>query len=118
MALPLMALTLSGAAVGSAMSLDQTVASLGARSTSVTRCGSAALTAVPNLSGSSTVSVTVGNLPSACGGATIQVALNNGSAVSTGSSTVPGGGGSVTVNLAGSVAITTNQQIEVLLTGP
>ena len=64
------------------------------------------------------MSVTVGSLPAACGGATIQAAVNNGSANSNGSATVPAAGGSVTITLAAGVAVATTMQTDVVITGP
>ena len=72
----------------------------------------------PNLSGANIASVTVSALPPACGGATIQAAVNNGVSASSGSATVPLGGGSVTVAFAVAVAATTGEQLDVVMIGP
>jgi hypothetical protein len=109
---------LSGMTVGAAASLTRATDGLGAVKVSVPRCTNVGLLVLPNLSGSNVISVTVSNLPSACGGAAIQATVNSGSANSSGSGTVPAGGGSVTVILAAGVAATTNAQIELLVTGP
>jgi len=109
---------LAGLTVGAASSLGQATNGLGAVKLTVARCTSAGLLVLPILSGSNIVSVTVDNLPSSCGGAAIQATVNNGSANSSGSASVPAGGGSVTVTLAAGVAATTSAAVDVLVTGP
>ena len=73
---------------------------------------------VKKQSGTNVVSVTVGNLPSTCGGATLQAAVSNGSTSSTGSATVPSGGGSVVVTLGAAVALAAADETDLVLTGP
>jgi len=114
----LASLALAGTVVGLAASLAFAAGSLGASQMTVPRCTSAGLRIIQNLSGSNVISVTVSNLPAGCGGATIHATVNNGDANSSGSNAVPGGGGSVTVTLASSVAATTTHQIDIVLTGP
>ena len=109
---------LVGLGVGSAASLSFASSSIGAARLSVPRCTSAGLSVLQNLSASNVVSVTIGGLPSSCGGATIQVTLNNGSTNSSGSGSVPVGGGSATVTLASAVAASTNEQTDIVITGP
>jgi hypothetical protein len=92
--------------------------SLGMASTSTPRCTNAGLGLIQNLAGSNVISVTVNNLPSACGNATLQVTLNNLTASSGGSASVPAAGGSVTVTLAAAVAMSTTEEIDLVLTGP
>ena len=112
------ALLLVGLAVGVAASLPLSTRTLGAAKVGVPRCTTAATNVISNLSGSSLVSVTISNLPGACGGATVQAAINNGTSSSSGSATVPAGGGSVTVTLSAAVAASTTAQTDVVLTGP
>lgn len=112
------ALMVVGVSVGLAASLSLSPGSLGAARVVVPRCTSTGFGVVNNLTGNNVVSVTVSSLPAACGGATVQVAVNNGSVSSTGSGTVPAAGGSVTITLAASVADTTFAETDVLLTGP
>ena len=107
-----------GVSLGLTASLSVSPRSLGAARLTVPRCTSSGFGVVNNLTGSNVVSVTVSNLPAGCGGATVQVAVNNGSASSTGAATVPAAGGSLTVALAAAVADTTFAQTDVLLTGP
>ena len=111
-------LALIGLVVGMAASLVTAADSLGTRQLAVPRCTSAGLAVLQNLSGSNVISVTVSNLPAACGGATIDATVNNLTTNSSGSATVPGGGGSVTVTLASAIAAATTEQIDVVLTGP
>jgi hypothetical protein len=107
-----------GLSAASAASLNASTGTLGAVKQSVPRCTTANLLVVNNLSGSNVASVTVSSIPASCASATIQAAVNNGTANGSGSSTVPAGGGSVTVTLGTAVAVTTNIQTEVLMTGP
>jgi hypothetical protein len=107
-----------GLSAAVAASLNVASSRLGAVDVTVPRCTTAGLLVINNLSGSTVVSVTVSSIAAACGGATIQATVSNGSTNSSGSSTVPGGGGSVTVSLASAPTVTTNMQTEILMTGP
>jgi hypothetical protein len=104
--------------IGLAASLSSASQSIAANRVSTPRCTNAGLLVVPNLSGANVASVTVSSVPTACGGATIQAAVNNGATASSGSATVPAGGGSVTVTLAAAIAATTGEELDVVLTGP
>ena len=104
--------------VGAAASLAVTSGSLGAGSVLLPRCTTAGLGVIQNLSGSNVISVTVSGLPVACGNGTLLVAVNDGTASSTGSTTVPTGGGSVTVTLATAVAVSTAETTDVIVVGP
>lgn len=105
-------------AVGAAASLAAGSGSLGAGSVAMPRCTTAGLGVIQNLSGSNVISVTVSGLSSACGNGSLQVAVNNGTASSTGSATVPTGGGSITVTLATAVAVSTAETTDVMVVGP
>jgi hypothetical protein len=110
--------TAAGAVVGAAASLNLTSSSLGAATTSTPRCTTAALTVLQNLTAANVVSVTVGAIPAACGGATLQATVNNGVTNSGGSAVVPGGGGSVTVTIAVPTAVTASEETDLVLVGP
>jgi hypothetical protein len=101
-----------------AASLAAVSSSLGAATVTVPRCTTAGLSFIPNLSGSNVASVTVGSIPASCGSATIALAVNNGSASSTGSATIAAAGGSVTVTLAAGVPATTAIEIDAVISGP
>ncbi len=117
-ALAIALLMATGVVVGAAASLSFTSSTLGAARTTTPRCTAASLTVLNNLTATTVSSVVVGALPGACGGATLQVTVNNGVANSSGSAAVPGGGGSVTVTLAVAVAVTANLQTDLVLVGP
>ncbi|MDH4333761.1 MAG: hypothetical protein OEW24_00610 [Chloroflexota bacterium] len=108
----------TGVVIGAAASLSLTSGTLGAATTTVPQCTTAGLTVFQNLSGSTVVSVTVGAIPAACAGATLQVTVNNGVTNASGSATVPGGGGSVTVALGTAPAVTTSEQTDLVMVGP
>lgn len=108
----------TGAVIGNAASLSFASGSLGAATTATPRCTTAGLTVFQNLTAGTVTSVTVGVLPAACGGATLQVTVNNGVTNSSWSAAVPGGGGSVTVNLPVPPAVTAAEQTDLVLVGP
>lgn len=111
-------LTASGVVVGSAASLALASGLLGTATAATPRCTTAALSVLQNLSAGTVVSVTVGNLPAGCGGATLQVTLNNGITTASGSAAVPGGGGSVTVTLGSAPAVAASERTDLILVGP
>lgn len=117
---PVLAVGILVASVGVALaaSLSLGANTLGAATASTPRCTTAGLGVLQVLSGSNVVSVTVSSLPSGCGGATLQATLNNGTTSSSGSATVPAGGGSVTVTLASAIALGQVDEIDLVLTGP
>jgi hypothetical protein len=104
--------------VGSAASLTAGSKSLGAQGVAVPRCDTDGFTLVQNLSSSNVVSVTVSGIAAACATGTMSVTLNNGTSNSSGTVTVPSGGGSVTVTLATPVAAKDSEEIDVSVTGP
>ena len=106
--------------VGHASSLSMASRSLGAKGVAVPRCATGAFTIVPNLSGANVVSVTVGQIPATCANGTLQLTLNNGTANSSGSYTVPASGGpfSTTITLGTPVAAKDADQIDISLMGP
>jgi hypothetical protein len=106
------------AGIGAATSLTLTTASVGAASAATPRCTTAGLTVIQNLSGTTVVSVTVGNLPAACGGAVLQATVNNGTTVGSGSATVAAGGGSLTISLGVAPAVTVSELTDLIVTGP
>jgi hypothetical protein len=114
----LAALVALTALVGLAASLSVNPATIGGTSVAVGRCTATGLSVLPNLTGTAIVSVTVSPLPAACGNATLKVTVNNGLVNSSGSATVPAGGGSVTVPLAVATAVTTTVQTDLVLVGP
>ena len=104
------------AAFAEALALED--GSLGVAMVSTPRCTTAGLGVIQNLTGTNVVSVTVSGLPSGCGGATLQLTVNNLLTSSSGSATIPAGGGSVTVPLALPVAVTSTEEIDLVITGP
>jgi len=111
---------LAGAAAlpGAAASIALTTGTLGAATVAVPRCTTAGLTVFQNLSAGIVVSVTVTGLPTSCGGALAQATVNNGLVNASGSTTVPAGGGAITVVLGAAVAVTAAEQTDLLLIGP
>ena len=104
--------------VARASSLIVGTKSLGANRASVSRCDTDGLSVQHVLSGSNIVSVSVGQISAACAGGSLSVAVNNGTANSTGSTAVPAGGGSVSVTLASPVAMKDSVEIDVAIAGP
>jgi hypothetical protein len=116
--LGLLLLGAAGASVGAASSLAFSSNTLGAAKVATPRCTAAGLTVFQNLAAGTVVSVTVGALPAACGGATLQLTVNNGTVNATGSAAVPAGGGSVTVTLGSAPAVSTAEQTDLVVIGP
>ncbi|MDQ6793315.1 MAG: hypothetical protein M3067_00550 [Chloroflexota bacterium] len=114
----LVLLSIMGAVLGAAASVNLSSDTLGAARAATSRCTAAGLTVFPNLSAGTVVSVTVGGLPAACGGATLQATVNNGVTSGSGSIAVPAGGGSVTVVLGSAPAVTTAEQTDLVVIGP
>jgi len=108
----------TGAAIGAAASVNVTSTTLGVATATVPRCTASGLSVLQNLSAGTVTSVTVGVLPAACGGAILQVTVNNGVTSASGSAAVPGGGGSVTVALGSTPAVTAVEQTDLVLVGP
>jgi len=111
-------IALSGVLIGAAASLGLSSTTLGAATTSTPRCTAAGLSVIQSLSAGTVVSVTVGNLPAGCGGATLQVTVNNGIANGSGSAAVAAGGGSLTVTLGSAPAVRVADEIDIVLVGP
>jgi hypothetical protein len=108
----------AGASPAFASALSVGAGSVGMASATAPRCTTAGLGVIQNLSGSNVISVTVSGLPSGCAAATLQLTVNNQTTSSGGSATVPAGGGSVTVSLATAVAISSTEEVDLVLTGP
>ena len=100
------------------MNLNGASTSVGAGGSSVPSCDTDGVSVIPNLSSGNVVSATVGGIAAGCGGATLNLAVNNGTANSSGWATVPGGGGSLTVTLASAVPGTDVEQIDLTIAGP
>ena len=114
----ILAIVLGGTVIGAAASLNLTSGTLGANSLTTPRCTTANLSVLQNLTGNNVASVTITGLPAACGGGTLQAAVNNGTANSAGSAAVPVGGGSVTVTLAAAVPVSEAAETDVVVVGP
>ena len=91
---------------------------LGANLAAVAPCDPDGFSVRQTLSGSSVSSITVSGIASACATGTLSVTLNNGATFTTASGTVPAGGGSMTLSLSPTVAITDHHTADVTITGP
>ena len=111
-------ITVASAVVGAAASVTLATGSLGAAKVTVPRCTTSAYYVTQNLAVNNVVSITLTAVPAACGGATALVTLNNMTTSSSGSGTVPAGGGSITVSIASAIAATTIEEIDIVLVGP
>jgi hypothetical protein len=92
--------------------------SLGANTAAVARCDSDGVGVLQNLSGANVVSVTVSGIASGCAGGTLSVAVDNATTSSSGTATVPGGGGTMTVALSASVPAKDVEEVDVAVSGP
>lgn len=103
---------------GFASSLPSSSGTLGAGNATVPKCQTSAITVTQTLSGSNVVSVTVAGISSTCGNGTLTAAVDNLTSASSGSATIPAGGGSVTATLASAVAAKDVERIDVSILGP
>lgn len=116
--LAVLVLSAAGLSTGFAASVTVGPGSIGTARVSAPRCTTAGLGVIQNLSGSTVVSVTVTNLPSSCGTATLQATVNNGSVTASGSATIPAAGGSVIVTLGSAPAVAVAEETDLVITGP
>lgn len=107
-----------GTVVGVAASLGVATGTIGTDLDVAPRCTNAALQVIPVLTTGAVSSVIVSTLPAGCGGATLKVSVNNGTASGSGSVTVPGGGGSVSVPISVAPLLDANVQTDLVLEGP
>jgi hypothetical protein len=108
---------------GLASSLSTVTHTLGDGGADVSRCDTDGMKVVLNfgtVTGQTTsfVSAAVTQISSVCATGVLSVNVNNGTTNSSGSATVPAGGGSVTVTLAGPVVATDSVQSDLAITGP
>ena len=103
---------------GHAASLSATTPTLATAGVALARCDTDGFTVIPNLTTINVTSVTVGQIAAACAGGVLAATVNNGIINSSGSGTVPGGGGSLTVTLGVPVPAKDSEQIDVAITGP
>lgn len=106
-----------GGAVARAASIGASTRTLGAGGAAVVRCDSDGIVGRPGLSGTNVVGVIVTGVAPACGGRTISATVT-GATTQTGSATIPGGGGTVTVTLPTAVALAATMRIDLVVVGP
>jgi hypothetical protein len=103
---------------GLATSMSSSTDTLASNNVAVGRCETDGITVLQNLSGGNIVSVTLGQIASACGNGSLNASVNNGLTSSTGSGTVPAGGGSLTVTFGTPVAPRDAVEFDVAISGP
>jgi len=105
--------------VGHAASITTASPSLGGKAATVGRCDTDGFTLVETVVGTSTnvTGVTVSGIAAACAGQTLSAALNNGTTSSSGTATVPAGGGTVTITFASAVPGTGGGELDVAVGG-
>lgn len=84
----------------------------------VPRCDLDGVSMVPNVTTTSVTSVTVSGIASACATGLLSVTVRSGASFSTGTATVPGGGGSMVITLASTVPMTQSMTIDLTIAGP
>lgn len=109
--------TLAWAAPGFAGGLSPSSKTLGANGLAVPRCDTNAVGVTQNLTAANVVSVTISNIDAACANGTLRVTVNNGTTTSSGSGTVPAGGGSLTVTIT-SIAQQHADEVDFAISGP
>jgi hypothetical protein len=117
-AVAILATVLALAGPGLASGMSWSTKSLGTNGVAVGRCDTDGFGVIQNLSGTNVISVTVSGISSVCGGGTLSVAVDNATTSSTGTATVPAGGGTVTVALGASVPAKDVEEIDAAISGP
>ena len=113
-----LAIGLMVAVPGFAAGLTWATRSLGTNVAAVSRCDTDGVTVIQNLSGANVVSVAVSAIAAACATGTLSATVDNVTTSSSGTGTVPAGGGSMTVALAAAVPAKDVEEIDVAITGP
>jgi hypothetical protein len=123
--LPLIAATaltgLFGAGFASAASVSSTTDTLTANRIAVPRCSTAGIQIFEAVSGSPTVvnTVYVNNVDAACAGGTLSLTLNSGGGTTvSASTTVPAGGGLMTITLSPAPTLVVGNEVDFVVTGP
>jgi len=113
----LLVVVAGSAVVGRAANLGGTSHTIGAGTASIVPCATVGIT-MTETGGATITSITLTNIPAACGGAALVATFNNNAAAtSTASGTVPAGGGSMTLTLSASIALTDASQVDIVMTG-
>jgi len=105
-------LTLLAVVTGFATSLTAGSAGVGAGNAAAARCDTSGVTTVYTLTTTNVTGVTVSNIDAACAGKSIKVTLDNKLTTSSGSGTVPAGGGSMSITVT-AIAVTQIMQDEI-----
>jgi hypothetical protein len=97
-----------------------TSGALGAGSTSTIVCPTTGVSLIQTVSSSKVASVTVGSIPSACGGGSIYVTVYDGTTVgTTGAQTIPTGGGTMSaLAVSPQPNASASNQSSILIKGP
>jgi hypothetical protein len=112
------ALSAALALPGFASGLSWSSKTLGGSGATVSKCDSDGVSVIQNLSGANVVSVTVSGIAAACATGALSVTVDNATTSSSGTGTVPAGGGSMTVALTVAVPAKDAEEIDVAITGP
>jgi hypothetical protein len=115
------ALVVAGmAVVGHAAGLAAASHPIGAGKVATPACTSTAVTVVETVTTTYVTKLTLSNIPSTCGGATIQVTMAEGAVNYTpASQTVPAGGGTVTETIpSGDIPVSSTAQVDIVMEGP
>jgi hypothetical protein len=107
--------TLVTVAFGYAASLARTSNTLGSTNAAVTRCDTDGIVTTPTSSAGNVTGASVSGIAPACASLSLKLTVNNGTTFSSGTTTVPAGGGSANVTLAASVAVKDTMQINVAI---
>jgi len=108
------------AVIGRAAGLAATSDHIGAGVIATPVCTSTGVTVLETVTTTYVTGLTLSNIPSACGGATIQVTIAEGAvSYSPASQTVAAGGGTVTEAIpSGDIPVTAQAQVDIVMEGP
>ncbi len=91
---------------GLAASMTDTSKTEGAGNSAISKCDADGFTTLLNSTSGNVTTISVSGIASACGGSTLNARVANGVTSQSGSVAIPAGGGSVTVTLGTSIALT------------
>ncbi len=108
------------ALVGRAAGLAASSNRIGAGQVATPVCTSTAVNVLETITTTYVTGLTLTNIPSACGGATIQVTIAEGATTYTpANQTVAAGGGTVTETIpSGDIPVTDQAQVDIVMEGP
>jgi hypothetical protein len=110
---------LFGVCFASAAPVSSSASNLAAARVAVSRCSTGGMQVIEVVSNTATITaVTVNGIDPACAGGVLNLTVNSGAATTSGSATVPSGGGSLTITLSTPPALAAGAEVDLVVVGP